>query len=129
MVVMATDVPPAGSVAKSDTANVVITVRRNPNGPVFTADTYEATISEYKSVQQSVVRVAASDADPDNVSRLGVCLDSLCPSQHFQSCRDDFLCSWVKLVHVLSTWVNVFRIIPEFRILRLTFHRKSASKF
>ena len=28
-----------------------------------------------------------------------------------------------------STWVNVFRIIPEFRILRLTFHRKSASKF
>ena len=26
------------------------------------------------------------------------------------------------------TWVNVFRIIPEFRILRLTFHRKSASK-
>ena len=28
-----------------------------------------------------------------------------------------------------STWVKVFRIIPEFRILRLTFHRKSASKF
>ena len=26
------------------------------------------------------------------------------------------------------TWVKVFRIIPEFRILRLTFHRKSASK-
>ena len=25
-------------------------------------------------------------------------------------------------------WVKVFRIIPEFRILRLTFHRKSASK-
>ena len=25
------------------------------------------------------------------------------------------------------TWVKVFRIIPEFRILRLTFHRKSAS--
>ena len=25
--------------------------------------------------------------------------------------------------------VKVFRIIPEFRILRLTFHRKSASKF
>ena len=28
----------------------------------------------------------------------------------------------------LYTWVKVFRIIPEFRILRLTFHRKSASK-
>ena len=26
-------------------------------------------------------------------------------------------------------WVKVFRIIPEFRILRLTFHRKSASKW
>ena len=33
---------------------------------------------------------------------------------------------------VLIAWVKVFRIIPEFRILRLsfhrTFHRKSASK-
>ena len=27
-----------------------------------------------------------------------------------------------------KAWVKVFRIIPEFRILRLTFHRKSASK-
>ena len=25
------------------------------------------------------------------------------------------------------SWVKVFRIIPEFNILRLTFHRKSAS--
>ena len=29
---------------------------------------------------------------------------------------------------VKGTGVKVFRIIPEFRILRLTFHRKSASK-
>ena len=29
---------------------------------------------------------------------------------------------------VIKAWVKVFRIIPEFRILRLTFHRKSASK-
>ena len=28
----------------------------------------------------------------------------------------------------VCTWVSIFRIIPEFRILRLTFHRKSASK-
>ena len=28
----------------------------------------------------------------------------------------------------MNTWVKVFRIIPEFRILTLTFHRKSASK-
>ena len=27
------------------------------------------------------------------------------------------------------SWVKIFRIIPEFRILRLTFHRKSASKY
>ena len=27
-----------------------------------------------------------------------------------------------------NAWVKVFRVIPEFRILRLTFHRKSASK-
>ena len=29
----------------------------------------------------------------------------------------------------LHAWVKVFRIIPEFRIWRLTFHRKSASKY
>ena len=34
------------------------------------------------------------------------------------ACVNDFVCQgyWV-------TWVNVFRIIPEFRILSLTFHR------
>ena len=31
-------------------------------------------------------------------------------------------------VHSVTTWVKVFRMTPEFRILRLTFHRKSASK-
>ena len=29
---------------------------------------------------------------------------------------------------IVSPWVKEFRIIPKFRILRLTFHRKSASK-
>ena len=29
---------------------------------------------------------------------------------------------------LLTAWVKVFRFIPEFRILRLTFYRKSASK-
>ena len=28
----------------------------------------------------------------------------------------------------INSWVKVFRIFPEFRILRLTFHRKSATK-
>ena len=35
-------------------------------------------------------------------------------------------------LHILDvsplTWVKVFRIIPEFRTFRLTFHRKSVSK-
>ena len=30
--------------------------------------------------------------------------------------------------HGKYAWVKVFRINPEFRILRLTFHKKSASK-
>ena len=34
----------------------------------------------------------------------------------------------VPLNHVIKAWVKVFRIIPELRILRLIFHRKSASK-
>ena len=29
-------------------------------------------------------------------------------------------------VTTICPWVKVFRIVPEFRILRLTFHRKSA---
>ena len=32
------------------------------------------------------------------------------------------------LIRTLVAWVKVFRIIPEFRILRLTFQRKSASR-
>ena len=34
----------------------------------------------------------------------------------------------VVVVVVLNAWVKVFRIICEFRILRLTFYRQSASK-
>ena len=42
------------------------------------------------------------------------------PQRHWQvfSCRGPYI-----------TRVKVFRIIPEFRILRLTFHRKSSSKY
>ena len=35
----------------------------------------------------------------------------------------------ITIFHLVSVWVKVFRIIPEFRILRLTFHRKSARQF
>ena len=30
---------------------------------------------------------------------------------------------------LMQSWVKVFMINPEFRILRLTFHRKSAIKY
>ena len=74
MVVMATDTPRSGAVTRSDTANVVITVLRNPNAPVFSAETYETTISEYLSVQKSVVRTIATDRDPNGVSTICVIL-------------------------------------------------------
>ena len=35
---------------------------------------------------------------------------------------------YLDLPCIMEAWVNVFRIIPEFRIMRLTFHRKSAPK-
>ena len=44
------------------------------------------------------------------------------------------LFSFVSALHISGkvfankAWVKVFRINPEFRILSLTFHRKSASK-
>ena len=37
--------------------------------------------------------------------------------------------NYVMYISAFTTWVKVFRIIPEFRILRLTFNRKSALKF
>ena len=34
----------------------------------------------------------------------------------------------VKVAFLLSAWLEIFWIIPKFKILRLTFYRKSASK-
>ena len=70
MTVQATDMPGQNSVPRFDTALVTITVLRNPNAPIFSANMYNATISEYLSVQQSVVRTIATDADPVNVRLL-----------------------------------------------------------
>ena len=46
--------------------------------------------------------------------------------------QDDFvsILGTAQVIMVLGTylWVKVFRMIPEFRILRLAFYRKSASK-
>ena len=36
--------------------------------------------------------------------------------------------SCVHYILITRAWVKVFKINPEFRILRLSFHRKSASK-
>ena len=38
------------------------------------------------------------------------------------------LVNWQISPSTCFTWVKVFKIIPEFRILRLTFHGKTASK-
>ena len=43
-------------------------------------------------------------------------------------CTDMLVDMSLRWVHMPTSWVKVFRIIPEFRILRLTFLRKSASK-
>ena len=44
-------------------------------------------------------------------------------AQHWNKCQN-LICR----SHVNNAWVKVFRINPEFRILRLTFRRNSASK-
>ncbi|WAQ95445.1 FAT4-like protein [Mya arenaria] len=66
MTIRARDNPGSNAVSRFDTATVTITVTRNPNRPVFTSATYNVTISEYLSVQQSVIRTVATDADPAN---------------------------------------------------------------
>ncbi|WAR10388.1 CELR3-like protein [Mya arenaria] len=60
----ARDNPGSNAVSRFDmaTVSVTITVTR----PVFTSATYNATISEYFPVQQSVIRTVATDADQAN---------------------------------------------------------------
>ena len=60
--------------------------------------------------------------DPIMIVCMSLCLMSY---QQLWSYRD---CSSEDEAMANNTSVKVFRIIPEFRILRLTFHRKSASK-
>ena len=67
MQIQARDAPGSGAVSKTAVANVVITVLRNPNAPVMQAN-YETTITEYVPVQGFVMRVQATDDDPDGVS-------------------------------------------------------------
>ena len=51
---------------------------------------------------------------------------SMCPSMTF--CFFPNILNPPGEILEISPWVKVFSINPEFRILRLTFHRKSASK-
>ena len=44
------------------------------------------------------------------------------------SIKHEHSCKILNLKDGQETWVKVFRIIPEFKILRMTFHRKTASK-
>ena len=51
---------------------------------------------------------------------------------HFGAKKSRF-CHYISSIvaqqyYIIHTWVKDFRIISEFRISRLTFHRKSASK-
>ena len=39
-----------------------------------------------------------------------------------------YLSILISTAYIKTAWMKVFKIIPEFRILRLTFHRKSAAK-
>ena len=52
-------------------------------------------------------------------------------NKKFSNSHIPLIMSCVGLTEVTApfTWVKDFRIIPEFRILRMTFHRKSSSKF
>ena len=72
MTVQATDRPDTNSVARSGIAYVTIIVRRNENGPVFSPTLYNVTISEYLSVQRSVISTTANDDDISNVSTLEI---------------------------------------------------------
>ncbi|XP_046579032.1 protocadherin Fat 4-like [Haliotis rubra] len=66
MTVRARDYPGEGALYRSSEATLVVTVRRNPNTPVFVQSTYNITISEYTAVQDVVATIRATDADPSD---------------------------------------------------------------
>ena len=77
-------------------------------------------MADYDLFQIEITRNYTNTEWREDIKKVGVCGSSFnaniaVPNDHFSSTAN-------------NTWVKVFRIIPEFRILRLTFHRKSASK-
>jgi hypothetical protein len=57
-----------GEPQRSTVATILVTVVRNPNGPVFISSYYNRTIGEYTPIRNVVVDVTAEDADPADVS-------------------------------------------------------------
>ena len=79
----------------------------------------------------------ANSEDPDEIMPYSVAINfmtvyTLLKQNQYSEKEIQFLFGIFTMDHpkfiVLNPWVKVFRIIPEFRILKLTFHRKSASK-
>ncbi|RUS85648.1 hypothetical protein EGW08_006594, partial [Elysia chlorotica] len=66
MTVRAVDVPTQAASPRVATAQVFISVTRNPNAPVFETNYYNRTISEYTDIQASILNVRATDRDPIN---------------------------------------------------------------
>ena len=60
-------VPPA-----SDTANVVISVKRNLNSPIFTQDSYSATVPADREIDTVVVQLLARDGDQVRISMIEI---------------------------------------------------------
>ena len=76
--------------------------------------------------------VGATSSDKENYSLFDWISSQVDNENNLHSCGVLLLTSlanYETLILLLSQllWVKVLRIIPEFRILRLTFHRKSAS--
>ncbi|KAK7506436.1 hypothetical protein BaRGS_00002548 [Batillaria attramentaria] len=66
MTIEAVDSPVQGASPRFALAEVFVNVCRNPNAPVFAADFYNITVSEYIPVRSTVQRVVATDADAPN---------------------------------------------------------------
>jgi hypothetical protein len=82
--VVATD---NGIVRRSAFISVRVTVVRNRNGPIFSASRYNVTINENIATQQSVVRIAATDADGVSMTRRKKSINKPCLSSVLLSSR------------------------------------------
>ena len=82
-------------------------------------------IPEFRILRLTLHRKSASKNLSYGINNSFSDLFSVClkANDHLKLCTASFMIGVSKV-----SWVKVLRIIPEFRILRLTLHRKSASK-